>query len=425
VTDRVPGLNGLRAVAALGILGYHTSLTFLLFRGGHGWYYTYTGHLDVAVSIFFVLSGFLLYRPYAEAHQRGTAAPSLGRYYRKRALRILPAYWAVLTVLIVTARLATSRGDLLWQYSLLRTFSYEHLNNGIPQVWSLSVEVSFYLALPLLAWLVGRRAARRGHRQLRAELSWVLALVVASVAFRVGAPHVLTPRGETVEPFGFRTIQNITTYWFPSWLEMFAAGMGLAAIDAWSRVTGVVPRVLRARWLPAAGVATAAFAYWLVCNHVDVPALGDWHDTIGPALQRQTLYGIVAVGLVAPLAIGRCERREPVRATLASRPLESIGVVSYGVFLVHLAVLTELNGMELTRTWMETFATAFGIATAASIAVATILYFAVERPSQLLARRWQERGTMRAWVTPTSTEPSAGGAVRPEPATTVTTAPTR
>src|SRR3954447_23693354 len=183
-------MNGLRALAALAILIFHADLGFYLFgsRDADAWTARYLLHLDVAVPIFFVLSGFLLYRPYARAHQGGSAPTATRQYYLRRALRILPAYWVVLTVILLTGRGGVTGVDLIWQYTLTYVYSYATLGDGLPQIWSICVEASFYLLLPLLAWAIGRRAGgREPDAQLRHELAWVGGLTVASLAFRLGA----------------------------------------------------------------------------------------------------------------------------------------------------------------------------------------------------------------------------------------------
>src|SRR3954447_26377738 len=135
-------MNGLRALAAFAILVFHAQLGFYLFdhRDTDSWLVPYLLHLDVAVPIFFVLSGFLLYRPYARAHQGGDAPAKTSQYYLRRALRIVPAYWVVLTVLIATGRLDMGWPDALWQYTLTHVYTYETLPQGLPQMWSICVE---------------------------------------------------------------------------------------------------------------------------------------------------------------------------------------------------------------------------------------------------------------------------------------------
>ncbi|MGY2063459.1 acyltransferase family protein, partial [Nocardia gipuzkoensis] len=148
----VPALEGMRALAALGVV-----LTHVAFQTGASgvpvlgrvW-----GRFDMAVAVFFGLSGFLLWRPHAAAARGHGSAPPARRYLLHRAARILPAYWVVVcAVLILLPSAAHSAGRRVWlaNLALLQVFVPLTLTDGLTQMWSLSVEVAFYLVLPILA----------------------------------------------------------------------------------------------------------------------------------------------------------------------------------------------------------------------------------------------------------------------------------
>src|SRR5437867_250399 len=93
-SERLPGIQGVRAVSALSILLLHI---WLLSPYKHGPLYHYVyANLPVGVTLLFILSSFLLYRPFAAAILRARPLPSIRTYLVNRALRILPAYWIVL-----------------------------------------------------------------------------------------------------------------------------------------------------------------------------------------------------------------------------------------------------------------------------------------------------------------------------------------
>src|SRR3954462_12451136 len=94
---RFPLLDPLRAVAALAIVVTHTA-ELGGFNRAHA-LGAWTVRLDSGVTVFFVLSAFLLYRPFVAARLDGPPGPRVLRYARRRALRILPAYWVALIVL--------------------------------------------------------------------------------------------------------------------------------------------------------------------------------------------------------------------------------------------------------------------------------------------------------------------------------------
>ena len=88
--DRIPSLTGIRALAALLVIGTHAAYTTGKYT--HGYAGLLLSRMEIGVSIFFVLSGFLLFVPWVRAAQAGTSAPSLRRYGWHRIRRIMPAY---------------------------------------------------------------------------------------------------------------------------------------------------------------------------------------------------------------------------------------------------------------------------------------------------------------------------------------------
>ena len=136
---------------------------------GSFWYVLATG-----VQLFFTLSGFLLFRPYAIAMLTGKPLPSSVRFYKKRALRILPAYWVALAVLLAFNWQIAK--DPVWlnglTHSLFIHDIFPRYNRDLDgPFWTLAVEAQFYLALPWIAtavaWVVGhtRRGASAGRPQ--------------------------------------------------------------------------------------------------------------------------------------------------------------------------------------------------------------------------------------------------------------------
>src|SRR4029077_572200 len=90
---RFPLFDGLRAAAALGVLFAHCAAATLAGSTllGHA-----IGDFQMGVTVFFVISGFLLYRPFVAGDMTGRGAPRTLTFYRRRALRIFPAYWFAL-----------------------------------------------------------------------------------------------------------------------------------------------------------------------------------------------------------------------------------------------------------------------------------------------------------------------------------------
>src|SRR4051812_27260591 len=137
---RFPAVDGLRALAALMVLVGHTS--FLSGFNGRGQVGAVLSRFDLGVALFFIISGFLLYRPFVSARMDGRSAPGVLRYGRRRLLRIVPAYWLALTVLAIWPGLG---GDVFGHvpvyYLFLQNLRIEWLQGGITTAWSLCVEM--------------------------------------------------------------------------------------------------------------------------------------------------------------------------------------------------------------------------------------------------------------------------------------------
>ena len=160
--QQFPLFDSLRALAAISILVVHVGVVSGVFAQ---WYGRYVAHLDIGVPFFFLLSAFLLYRPFVAARVEGRDYGSLRTYARRRFIRIMPAYWAVLTISAVVPGMAGAFSGNWWvYYGLLQSYpvytregecAVDVFRCGVPPAWSLAVEVMFYAVLPLFALLDG------------------------------------------------------------------------------------------------------------------------------------------------------------------------------------------------------------------------------------------------------------------------------
>ncbi len=113
--------DSLRGIAVLSVLAFHIGAASL--ANATARYGVYTSQLLLGVTIFFLISGFLLYRPYAMAQFAGAQTPATGIYARRRFLRIVPAYWAALTLLAVWPGLeGVFTGDWWVYYGLFQSY---------------------------------------------------------------------------------------------------------------------------------------------------------------------------------------------------------------------------------------------------------------------------------------------------------------
>jgi peptidoglycan/LPS O-acetylase OafA/YrhL len=345
---RFPLVDAMRALAALSILAYHVAFLGggLTTTGAGPW----LAGLNVGVPLFFAISGFLLYRPWVAARLAGARPPALRIYALRRVLRIGPAYWVALVAIVV---LLGREGVFDWPgapifLGFAQAYFPERFAGGIGQAWTLTVEVAFYAALPLIA-LAARRLP---GPVLRGEALLLGGLVALSFAWRLVVVSSLDP----TQPAYYTLLIAL-----PAQLDVFAGGMALAVISAANRTGGRYAL----GWVVAAA-AYVVFASWRPDGNA------------GRVLVEHELQAVIALGLLAPAVLGS---GGPVRRMLAWRPLAWVGLVSYGVYLWHLDVLRELHGSGLPLALVA----AFGLAL--SLALGAASWYGVERYAQRLGRR--------------------------------------
>jgi peptidoglycan/LPS O-acetylase OafA/YrhL len=363
---RLTGIEGLRGVAASSILVYHVWLygapSALPFRLD-GPLTKLMANLLAGVTLFFVLSGFLLFRPFAAALLRGSALPSIRSYLRNRALRILPAYWFVLLVVAVAfhrellARPLQLLANALFLQDYVR--SYMPVANGgigIVPAWSLCIEVVFYLLLPLLAFAAARLRRLAPWAQAASAPAALLAVgVLGKVLARVALPGGMWDAG------------------FPVHADWFAFGMLVAIL----RVRWEEGKLARPR--PAAVRALAVLALLIIAVAVE---LFD-HGRLG-ATEYQTPIALAFAILLGLLVVGG--ERTRVARMLASRPLQAAGLVSYSVFLWHDPLLRALRGAGATVGGAGgAFVVDVLLLAAVTAACSAATYLWIERPA--LARK--------------------------------------
>jgi peptidoglycan/LPS O-acetylase OafA/YrhL len=363
MTGRLRGFDGLRAIAAVSIVGLHASaVTRASIRGPLS---EYLARLDVGVAIFFVISGFLLYRPFARAHLDASEPVDVRRFYVRRALRIYPAYWIALTAVIIAFQNARIDGLMQYvlHYGLVQIYTPK-LVAGIIPAWTLAVEVSFYAALPLYALLLGRigrslQPARRAHVEL------------AGAALVYGG--ALVARAALGAASGTDTFR---LKWLPFMADWFALGIALAvakvAFDA-GLLAGAGARLVRSvDRAPVLAVAVAAAAFVAVAN-IGLHTTFDV-ESVARDVARQVLYGATAVALVAAAA-WRSET-DDTRRRLDAVPLVALGTISYGIFLWHYDVIAQLERWDVEPTTVGLFLLALAVAAV----FATVSWHLVERP---------------------------------------------
>ena len=301
-------------------------------------------HLWNGVTLFFVLSGFLLFRPFVSAVTRGSPLPKFRRYFANRALRILPAYWVILLVvgLVLDAALlrgpqgryyegGMNAGELLLSAAFLQNYSEQTLYTGIAPAWSLAVEVVWYLLLPLLALVAAGAAvrARTAAGRTRAVLLPVALMIALAMSGKAAALLVID-WSTGVE----------RSLWGTA--DFFAYGMVVAVVGV-ELEEGRLQ--LPSWWRRAAAGALVALILLAVVfgvSNLDPGNVRNYAYNVAMALACALLLALVV------LPDERTSRRPPLVRVLDSRVLTAIGVASYSLFLWHEPIAWWLRNQGLT-----------------------------------------------------------------------------
>ena len=365
----LPAVEGMRACAAIGVV-----ITHAAFQTGHskGIDGRLFGRFDLAVAVFFALSGFLLWRGHAASVRGLRRTPATGHYLRSRIVRIMPGYLAAVIVILLLLPDAANADLTVWLANLTLTQIYVPLTltGGLTQMWSLSVEVSFYLVLPLLA-LFARRLP------VRARIPVIAAVAVASWGW--GYLMAALPYDA---PVGVNPLN-----WPPAFSSWFAAGMLLAELTV--SAPGLAHRLARRRWLMA-GVAVVAY---LVAAS---PLAGPEGLIPGTASQFavKTAMGAVLAGvLIAPLVL---DRPDTPHRLLGSPVMVTLGRWSYGLFVWHLAALAMVFPVIGEFAFNGHLPVVLALTLIFGFAIAAVSYALVESPCRQALRRWEYRASRPA-----------------------------
>ncbi|MFZ2511145.1 MAG: acyltransferase [Gordonia sp. (in: high G+C Gram-positive bacteria)] len=374
-----PQLEGMRAVAALGVLTTHVAFQTRAVE----WPVLgpILGRLDLAVALFFALSGFLLWRSYAAAARRKEVpAPRPVRYLRHRFVRIWPAYTVAIVAVFLLLPQARGASLQVWfaNVTLTQVFFPLTLAPGLTQMWSLSVEVAFYLLLPIIGYAV---LALRGERA-RWRIPLLLGLGVASLGWAWVVSALGLPDG--VEG------KN----WVFGHLPWFLAGLILAELSASieldARPSGAAQRAYALSAHRPLMLVVAAVSYGLSCTPLAGPVgmgdLGNW-QYVG----KIVLGAIAAYAIIAPLVCAP----GPFRF-LNSGPMIVAGKWSYAIFIWHVAVLTCVFGLFGIAAFDGQFAAVWMATVILTLGVSAVSYAYVEDPCRRWLVRWERRRSGRS-----------------------------
>lgn len=373
--NRFPALDGYRAIAAFMVL-----ITHVAFNSGivawSPWGYVFA-RFDFGVTLFFLISGFLLFRPWSRSAMIDGHKPDTSAYAKRRFLRVVPA-WFVTAVVVLAFMPGIAPTGRNWACNLTLTQIYvqQCSLNGLTHMWSVAIELTYYAALPVIAFFAGRVHRGNPNASTRAQL-----IVVGTTTLLALVYNVLVNFGPLRDVDG-------AAGWLPRYLDWFAAGMFLAICV--SRLHLPDPP----QWLVRFNRSAHDAGTWVVIGVAVLllsctPLAGGYglERNLGwPDLMKHLLYLAAAVALLVPGVLGARENGLWGRA-MTSELMVFLGTISYGVFLWHpfvlettmyVAKIPPFNGQFI----LLLIPTVFG-----GIVLGWLSWILIERPSIRLSHR--------------------------------------
>jgi len=368
--------DGVRGVGALFVFTTHICLLADTVPDNnllsYGWAAPILGHIDLALSAFFVLSGYLIARPYARAYVAGTRRPRLRNYVRNRVLRVVPVFYLLTVLVLLRFGLDGQIGEapgaersnawqVIGQFLFIQGQTQGNASIPIGPAWSIGAEVGFYIVIPLAAYGAYFAASRLRDTYERAALALgVIALVtVVSIALRA------------VDKYDFSWLTAP-----PAIMYGFMPGVALGIAEP------LFARHIRDRARLAKNIAWGGFALGLLCAIVYTTSDYDPRQTpIHHALGVRALLAALASGLLfAGLIVLQIGTGSAPRV-FANKAMLWLGARSYSFYLVHIWVLLELDHLLGRNDSLETRVLVMGlIGFPLTVLSGALSYRFVERP---------------------------------------------
>ncbi len=385
---RHAALDGLRGIAALMVFAIHVWIyqlpnTVVLRRDS--WEKTLLFEGRVAFVMFFVLSGYLLYRAFARAALGDGEPVNVRSYLARRAARIAPAYYVALAGTLallwaagdVPGRRLVDAAQLPLFFLFGQNYSPDTLLKLNAATWTLAVEVVFYLMLPVIGWL--------GLRWCRASVGRQVALLGGLAVAGLGWNAVDYAAG-----WG-----PVASHTAPSFLPYFACGMLVALLVEQRRARGAArlgPRTSAALVAGAGGVLVLN-GWW----HATYP-----HDSVLMEVLADSGAALAFGAVIASLVLGTGTGAR----WMGVRPLAWMGEITYGFYLWHIPLLVAARGLGILPSGIVLGLAVLPVA----IACGAASWYGLERPIMRRAARLPRGAADGPRVVPSAGEAAATAA---------------
>ncbi|MDY3554750.1 acyltransferase [Gemmata sp. JC717] len=365
---RLDRLDGLRAIACLMVYWHHTGTAIawppVAVYGSSGVY------------LFFVLSGYLLFRPAVTAVRADAPWTAVGQFYLRRVIRIWPPYFVAL-ILYMAARAVTGQtmpnlGEFAARLFLLSGYFPDYNFFGVCAVfWTLAIEAQFYLLLPLVTRM--SLAVSRG-RVGAAPVVFIAIGLIARLAEGTIHEHLYGANTQVI----YRSAL--------SYFDLFGYGMAVAAMEK----TGRLRRLPLWLWLTAAAAVVLITNGWQTAHGEWISSGRQWYANAYPPL-----IGLAAAAILTAVLNSSAYW---VR-WLTAAPVRFVGRISYSLYLYHIGVQFALFQFVNLTPWISHFHArgfVYGLLfLGPTLVVSAVMFYLIERP----CLRWA--GAIRATATPT------------------------
>ncbi len=367
----IPGLDGLRAVAFLLVFAVHTD--YLNF----GW----TG-----VQLFFVLSGFLITGILLEMKEHLPAGAYFVRFYGRRFLRIFPLYYFYLFLMVAVTTFLLAHGyrpnymrlfreqlpyALAYIYNFFYSSSLFEHHKYLEHFWSLSVEEQFYVFWPLVVFLTPKRHLKK----------LFLGAITLGPAMRIAL--AILYRAHPFDLLG----QDVATGIYP---------LPLSHIDAFAWGALITQDPIRHAREKFYALLLAVPSLGFLAQWVATGSLGEWHTLGYPFAMphaAQFIWGYSILNYWFAIVIYGVAREGWFLRFLEWGPIRYLGKISYGLYVYHLAIIwfvARIRDLGIENEGIAKPLTA-GIALIVTVLVASLSYFALEKPILSLKDRFFPR----------------------------------
>jgi len=408
------GVDGLRGVAALALLTTHVAMVQGLvgtkqtgskmaptnFIGGF-----FTSGFQIFAGVFFVMTGLLIFRPYARAVITGGPLPRTSNFL-KRALRILPAYWLMYLVCLVTLNRDNITGVwyVIRPIVLLQVYDWGGWINGLEITWTVPDMIQFYLAMPILAWACYRYALRGATPKARAYRL----MLPLPFMFGIGFAWLFFVKATDM---GTRAL-----FWWPmGLLPEVGIGMGIAVLLTLQQISPKDnPKIFKAAARHPNMFLLAALAALIINCARPFSEIGmDDIYTVDGLVLFYILLAAFGACLVLPLVAPGASSRF-IKVVFTNKPILFLSKISYGVYLWQFAVMhfflqhdRLVNGHPQPIVFLRYgagFWTLELVTLAGSMLFATLSFYLLEKPLMAWGERVLDRRAVRRGELPPSQE---------------------